>query len=400
MKLYSLRPISCLAFSKCVFASLIALALAGLPLTSAAQKGKPGGGGGTTYPYTITQLVTPPGTSGPQVSDLNESGVAVGSANFTSNEWQAFLWNTDGSTVMLPVLANAQIRRATATHISDAGDLICGNSVIFIPPTAGLPYYDSFRATYWERVGGGYEAREWNSLLPADLDIHLYNSMIASDGRFTVLEGADRQSGVNATVIAGIVRENGRITGLEVIEVLSNSRPRDVSFDGVGVLRVLGRGAVGSDAAPFFWRLDLNAIDPQPLLLVADVVTTIKGAVNRFGQVVQNFGVAGSSDVVGLLWQDEAQLWDLGAATDLGTFGGAATRALDINDAGQIVGNSTTGGRREQVRAFLFQDGAMLDLSSLAPVGKKLLTGASRINNAGQILCVNTDGVHLLLTPQ
>ena len=49
--------------------------------------------------------------------------------------------------------------------------------------------------------------------------------------------------------------------------------------------------------------------------------------------------------------------------TDLGSLGGSATFALDINDARQVTGNSrTTGG---QLVAFLWQGGHLTELGSL-----------------------------------
>jgi probable HAF family extracellular repeat protein len=65
---------------------------------------------------------------------------------------------------------------------------------------------------------------------------------------------------------------------------------------------------------------------------------------------------------------------------DLGTLSGGFSAALDINNRGQIVGDSNN-------RAFLYQDGSMYDLNSLIdPSSGWVLESASAINDSGQIV--------------
>jgi probable HAF family extracellular repeat protein len=73
-------------------------------------------------------------------------------------------------------------------------------------------------------------------------------------------------------------------------------------------------------------------------------------------------------------------LWDNGRLTDLGTLGGKATWASDINDRGQIVGRSQVASGAEH--AFLWQDGRMTDLGTLGGDS----SWAQGINNRGQIV--------------
>jgi probable HAF family extracellular repeat protein len=82
-----------------------------------------------------------------------------------------------------------------------------------------------------------------------------------------------------------------------------------------------------------------------------------------------------------------AFLWTYGSATalDLGTLpGDAFSEAFAINSQGQIVGVSFGGASGS--RAFLYQDGVMLDFNTLVgPANLDVFQSAQDINDAGQI---------------
>ncbi|MBD1804346.1 DUF3466 family protein [Microcoleus sp. FACHB-SPT15] len=79
--------------------------------------------------------------------------------------------------------------------------------------------------------------------------------------------------------------------------------------------------------------------------------------------------------------------------TDLGTLGGSESYALSINDVGQIVGSSQTSNGDTQ--AFLWEGGAMTDIGTAAGYNNSI---AIDINNAGQVLGGTTSQVPLFVS--
>src|SRR5215208_6181057 len=77
--------------------------------------------------------------------------------------------------------------------------------------------------------------------------------------------------------------------------------------------------------------------------------------INDRGQVVGESTIAES-------FVSHAFLWEAGVAIDLGSLGGNST-AFDINRSGQVVGNSDTAVELE-THAFLWEDGVMIDLGT------------------------------------
>src|SRR5262245_51072016 len=79
-------------------------------------------------------------------------------------------------------------------------------------------------------------------------------------------------------------------------------------------------------------------------------------AINNKGQIV---GWTYSNGIT------RATLWDHGVEIDLGRLGGFDSHAFDINDHGQIVGNSAIQEDSYHTHAFLWDQGTMIDLGTL-----------------------------------
>lgn len=113
-------------------------------------------------------------------------------------------------------------------------------------------------------------------------------------------------------------------------------------------------------------------------------------------------GINARGDVVGSKHSANGEtgfVYAAGKLTELGNLGlGTEARAIDIDDAGNIAGESSIGHDAEHgaVHPFLYRDGVMADLG---PLGNNRVAGAVAINNAGQVAGYSEglDGTHAFL---
>jgi probable HAF family extracellular repeat protein len=121
---------------------------------------------------------------------------------------------------------------------------------------------------------------------------------------------------------------------------------------------------------------------------------------HSYAASVNNTGVA-----VGFISPDgnerHAAIFVDGTTIDLGTLGGLYSDAIEVNDAGDIIGYSDRADGSEGY--FLYHDGVMTDVTTLLdPASGMRLLGAVGINDNGQILGWlddENDYYNVLLTP-
>jgi probable HAF family extracellular repeat protein len=109
--------------------------------------------------------------------------------------------------------------------------------------------------------------------------------------------------------------------------------------------------------------------------------TSFASAINDHGDIVGAIDDDGSMVYDGILWAN-------GSRTILGDLGGGSTRPFDINNAGQVVGTSNTSIELGLPHAFLWQNGAMIDLGVQEAADED--SNANAINATGVI--VGTSG--------
>jgi uncharacterized membrane protein len=143
-------------------------------------------------------------------------------------------------------------------------------------------------------------------------------------------------------------------------------------------------GFLVSPSRPFVWHKGKAATLSLPAYATAGRAT----AINNHGDTCGYFLI---DDPNSKGYFRRACAWINGQFIDLGTLPGNGTSvALDINDAREIVGCCQVGTNTGAFTAFIWRDGAMMNLTNLLPPGSMRPDIARAINNAGQIAGAGT----------
>ncbi|MBV8204258.1 MAG: hypothetical protein JO195_04450 [Candidatus Eremiobacteraeota bacterium] len=112
------------------------------------------------------------------------------------------------------------------------------------------------------------------------------------------------------------------------------------------------------------------------------VLNTFPWAINANGDIVGQSDLLGDSTTHAFLWTKQRGMLDLGLLS-----GDGASLAFGLNDRGDVVGGSCSDASYQSCRAFLWQDGVLVDLNKLAcsPTSLHLFFG-NDINDRGEIV--------------
>lgn len=345
--------------------------------------------------YTITDL-GPVGAAPGQPFGIANNGVIAGAAVGVDGTSQAVLWYKDAQTDLGTL--GLRVSNSLAYGINDHG------AVVGMADTwTTYPYQEDFC---------GFKAFGLPSWGKECLPFLWQNGVMTA---LPTLGGYNGQASMinNRGPIAGVAENNVRDPACPAPQVLQfkpvswqNGKIQELATvggdpDGYAVaINDSGQIAGGSGTCAPFNQGMLNSLRPLHALLWQNGAVTDLGNLGGSGHGLGNLAlninntgqVVGTSDLPG----DQAShafLWTKGnGMQDLGTLpGDVSSVGFGVDDNGTVSGLSidATG----NIRAFLWQNGAMNDLNSLIPADSALfLLLACSINARGQIVGLAVDG--------
>ncbi|WP_293337138.1 hypothetical protein [Microcoleus sp. CAWBG58] len=292
------------------------------------------------YRYQVVDLgaIAPTGNA-TQANNINDRGQIVGRSQTTEVlgtgfRNQGFIWE------------NGVFKPLTSTGIKNGGGLLTGQEVT-------------------QRGGGGFTAA--------------INDLGAIAGTSDEIAGQATDRGL-------LWQKTGNDYTLQITDLPG---VETYFFDINNQNQMAGRHiwAPASGTIPVRTRalsVDQGFINPLPDL---DGNSATANGINNKGVIVGQI----DSDGLNTVTINTAALWEKGSdgkykLTDLGTFGAEQAIARDINDAGQIIGNTSSGtGATATSSPFLLQNGQKINIGSLGGA-----TGAAAgINQFGQVVGVS-----------
>jgi probable HAF family extracellular repeat protein len=257
---------------------------------------------------------------------------------FTGKTCVGFRWE-DGVMTDLPTLGGYN---GFATGVSKFGQIVGWTENTFVDPTCDQTRTQrlQFRAVIW-----GPDENDIQELLPFGDDSVSAATAINNRGQVVGISGlCDRAVG-RLSAIRAVIWENGVVDEM---------------------------GDIGGDA----WNTPMS--------------------INEFGEVVgfANTAPGTAFNAHAFRWTRDEGMEDLGTLKPEHTL----SQGLGINKKGQIVGISCAPGF-EDCRAFLYENGEMVDLNSFVPGFGGHLAFANDINDKGEITGGTGDGQAFLAIP-
>ena len=322
---------------------------------------------------------------------VNDRGQVVGAAQTATGAFHAFLWD-DGTTIDLaPGFASS-----TALDINDDGDVVVQRWIEDDQPA------ESVLVSEGEIISlGAVDARFVNdrgqvagTVLnlddPANPSV---NPFVWDRGMRTDMGPIPDWEGRNSRVVD--FNDRGAVLGIglgpesfEVGFVWRSGRIEPVgdprAFGGSGVVDINDHGwVVGADfsSGAFIW-------DSGRLTYLGSVPgrgRSEPSAVNERGEVA---GMSGPAEE----GVDRAFFWRKGGFAEVGPADGSSSRAVDLNDRGQVVGEFTRfDGARATPSVFLWEDGAFTDLGASEDTGMNVTAISEKGHVIGTV--TNASGV-------
>ena len=290
---------------------------------------------------------------------LNDNGTVVGqSYNSTSGQLESVIWS-GGIVQSLGV-------SGIARGINNSGVVVgeTGSASLAIPDGYAYSWTSGGGISNLGTLGGSYSGA---------YDIN-------ESGVITGHSWIANPNGVGYT--EGFVYKNGNMTSLGTVSSPTGySRGHGINDAG----EIVGRASLvdfgNSNKYAAYWEADgtINSF-------VGPGTYSSASRINNNGVIVGNGRMPGANQQFAMIWDEN------GNSTFLGTFGGTTSRALSLNDAGEIVGSAQDANGDN--KAMISYDGStIVDLNTLVDLtGTDFinLTYAYDINASGQIVGIGT----------